>query len=285
MTRRRVFVGMQTRCDGLPIEQKADIFGKSNHQEQQQLKEIDPSEIYQLLTNLQRIERRIADAFVLSLRLYHTAVEMFYTEPEFSYLLLVTCLEAISSVVYRNYQPADTYEYLDSKFHGWRDLAKRIGVDCTEQLANLLLRNENYTFRKLSQFVQENIPDKFWSETHDDAKPSYVTGMMGSGPHGTGQLTFSLADKTLEKWERIERNDLAHSLRSIYAARSKLVHEGARLPASIVLGLFQMIPTEAMFELFKNSEDREVPLPIIPPLLTFERLVSYTLVNYLKLAR
>lgn len=267
VTRRRVFVGMQTRCDGLPIEQQADIFGKSNHQEQQKLKEIDPSEIYQLLTNLQRIERRIANAFILALRLYHTAVEMFYTEPEFAYLLLVTCLEAISSVLYRDYQPADRYEYLDSKFHGWRDLAKRLETDCTEQFADLLLKNENYTFRKLSKFIQENIPDKFWSETQDDAKP------------------HSLSDETLEKWEKIERNSLARSLRNIYVARSKLIHEGVRFPASIVLGLFQRIPAEAMYELFEDPEAQGVSLPTIPPLLTFERLVSYTLVNYLKIAR
>lgn len=284
ITRRRVFIGVQTRYDGLPIEQEADTFGKSSHQERQLLKEIDPSETYMLLKNLQRLERRIADAFILALRLYHTAVQMLFTEPEFSYLLLVTCLETISSVVYSDYQPDDKYKYLDSKFHGLRDLAKQLGFDYTDEFVNLLLKNENYTFRKLSRFVQENLPDRFWYETQDDAKPNYVFGVVGAGPDGKGQLKFSVSDKTLQTWEKIERNNLERSLRSIYVARSKLIHEGIRLPSSIVLGHYRMIPVEATLELLENSGTQGGSLPKIPPLLTFERLVSYSLVNYLRMA-
>jgi hypothetical protein len=192
ITRRRIFIGMQTRYDGLPIEQESNVFGKSDHQEGQLLKEIDPSEVYKLLKNLQKMERRLADAVILALRLYQTAIQMIYTEPEFSYLLLVTCLEAISSVVYHDYQPDDRYEYLDSKFHGLRDLAKQLGFDYTGEFVNILLKNENYTFRKLSRFVRENLPDRFWSETQDDAKPNYVFGVVGASLDGMGATEIFL---------------------------------------------------------------------------------------------
>ena len=72
------------------------------------------------------------------------------------------------------------------------------------------------------------------------------------------------------------------TLSNIYQARSKLIHEGERLPASIVLGHFRRVPVEAfdeMSKMFPNHQD-ETYMPI-PPLLTFERLVSQSLVNYL----
>lgn len=102
VTRRRVFVGKQLRYSGLPIEEEVDQYDRSHFQESQRLKEIDPKNIEQLLRNLQSMPRNFADGYILALRLYHLAVEMMYTEPEFSYLLLVTCLEAVSSAVVKD---------------------------------------------------------------------------------------------------------------------------------------------------------------------------------------
>jgi hypothetical protein len=52
VTRRRVFVGYQTRYDGFPIEQVSDSYGRSKFQEKQIMIEIDPDRIYRLLDNL-----------------------------------------------------------------------------------------------------------------------------------------------------------------------------------------------------------------------------------------
>ena len=272
VTRRRIFIGMQTRVDGLPIEQKAHIYEKSHHQEAQPLKEINPSEIYILLENLRKLERRIRDAFILALRLYHTATQMLYTEPEFAYLFLVTCLETISSVVNRDYEPDDKFKYLESKFGGWKNWAAALSYVDLEGFADLLLRNEKYTLRKLSKFVQENVPDNFFSEIKDDAKLDF----------GTRSEIGTPSVSTLQSWEKIEKKDLQTVLRNIYKARSKLVHEGIRLPSSIVLGHFRMVPVEATIELFNSQTVQGDTRLEVPPLLTFERLVGYTLVNYLR---
>ncbi len=265
ITRRRIFVSRQIRYNGLPIEQEVDLYKRLHFQERQKLKEIEPKEVYQLLGNLQAMDRHIANGFILAMRLYHSAVEMMYTEPEFSYLFLVTCLEAISSAVYKDYRPNNEEDFLDSRFPGWRDLVNTSKRKA--ELKDLLLKNERFTLRKLSKFVNENVPEHFWSETEDDAKPDYLTGIIGS----SGQENFLHSDTTIRDWEKIEKESLTRVLRDIYTARSKLIHEGIRLPSSIVVGHFHSVPIEAIEE-----------GPRIPPLLTFERLVSYSMVEFLR---
>jgi len=124
VTRRRVFAGRQLRYDRLPIEQEGDIYEKSHFQERQELKEINPTEIYRFLDNLHGLEDSVANGFILAMRLYHSAVEMMYTEPEFSYLFLVTALETVSSVVYKDYRPENEEDFLNSRFPGWNEAFK-----------------------------------------------------------------------------------------------------------------------------------------------------------------
>jgi len=282
VTRRRVFVTRQIRYDGLPIEHEIDLYRRSHFQEMQRLKEINPKQIYQLLENLQTMDRSIADGFIMAMRLYHSAVEMIYTEPEFSYLFLIICLETISSVVYKDYKPPEEEKFLDSRFPGWKDLSNVLPQEQKMNLKEMLLKNEKFTFSKFSKFIEENVPERFWSETKDDAKPDYLIGKFGLGPNRLGQEHISHSDITIGDWEKIEKESLTGVLREIYNARSKLIHEGVRLPASIVFGHFRWLPPEASQEIIQSLEKNHVKhtLPI-PPLLTFERLVSYSMVEFL----
>lgn len=124
VTRRRIFLGKLTRYDRLPIEEEGEIYTSSHFQARQRLKEINPEEIYKLLQNLSLLDQDIAYGFVLAMRLYHAAVQMLFTEPEFSYLLLVTSLEAISSVALQKYKPDDMDAYLASRFPGLNDIQR-----------------------------------------------------------------------------------------------------------------------------------------------------------------
>lgn len=276
-TRRRVFAEKQLRVDGLPIEQEGEIYQRSHFQERQRLKEFDPKEIYQLLGKLQALDRNIANGFMLAMRLYHSAVEMMYVDPEFAYLFLVTALETISSVVYKDYEPENEKEFLNSRFPGWKE-------GLTEEqrtfLKEVLLRNENFTFQKLLKFVAENLPERFWSETQDDAKPEYLTSIIGPGPDGKGEESISRADITIQELEKIEKEDLKKALRAVYSARSSLVHEGVRFPESIVMGYFRYLPAGVLGEITSRGF-LDKWKPQIPPLLTFERIVSYSMVEFL----
>lgn len=213
-----------------------------------------------------------------AMRLYHSAIGMMYFEPEFSYLFLVTALETISSVINRDYKPDKEQEFLNSRFPGWNE-----GLTDEQQilLREALLRNEKFTFQKLLQFVAENVPDKFWSETEDDSKPELLTSMIGPGPNGKGEERISRKDITIQDHERIEKEDLKRALQEVYGARSKLVHEGVRFPQSIVLGHFRKVPTRILSEMM-SGKAHEKWRPKIMPLLTFERLVSYSMVEFLR---
>ncbi len=292
VTRRRVFVSRQIRYDGLPIEEETYLYQRSHFQERQRLKEINPEEIYQLLENLRIMDRRIGNGFIIATRLYHSAIEMMYTEPEFSYLFLVMSLEAISSIVYEkeDVMPSDIGDgcteldqFLDSKYPGWRKLCDTSTSVCRKQVIDVLLTKEYFDRRKFSKFVNENAPERFWSETKDDAKPDYLERIIKPGPDGLGEEHISHNDITIQDWEKIEKIRLEQTLKNIYNARSKLVHEGMRLPLSIVVGHFKEIPVEALGgireSLQKNLKTRDLK---IPPLLTFERLVSYSTVEFLR---
>ena len=279
VTRRRIFIGKQMRYNGLPIEQEVDLYPQSHFQERQRLKEIEPNQIYNLLENLQAMDRNIADSFILAMRLYHSAVEMMYTEPEFSYLFLVMSLEAISSIVYKKEDVmlsdvGDGYteldQFMDSKYKGWREFCDASNPGSRAQVIKVLLTKEYFDRRKLQKFINDNIPERFWSETEDDAKPDYLTSIIES----SGQERISHSDTSIQDWEKIEKESLTRMLRDIYNARSKLIHEGIRLPASIVVGHFQRLPIEAIETLEEGLQ--------IPPLLTFERLVSYSMVEFLR---
>jgi hypothetical protein len=277
-TRRRVFAEKQLRYDGLPVEQEGEIYQRSHFQERQRLKEIDPKEIYKLLDNLQALDRNIANGFILAMRLYHSAIEMMYVDPEFAYLFLVTALETISSAVYKEYEPENEREFVDSRFPAWK---KGLTEEQRVSLKRILLKGENFTFQKLLKFVTENLPERFWSETQDDAKPEYLTSAIGPGPDGKGEESISRADITIQDFEKIEKEDLKRSLRDVYDARSGLVHEGVRFPESIVIGHFRRLPVGVLSEIspFGNQGKRK---PKIPPLLTFERLISYSMVEFLR---
>jgi hypothetical protein len=282
VTRRRIFPGGQLRYGGLPIEQEGDIYQRSHFQERQRLKEINPEEIYGLMETLQVMDRHLAEGFILAMRLYHSAVEMMYTDPEFSYLFLIMCLETISSVVFQDYKPDSEEEFLDSRYSGWKILSNSLPPEKRPELKNLLLRNEYFTIQKLLRFVEENIPDSFWSDKEDDAKPKYLSIVVEAGPHGQGRPYISESNLKIQEWEKIEKESLRQVLRKIYEARSNLIHRGIRLPASIVIGHFSKIPVEAFDETMTTSIDRSKRLLQIPPLITLERLVSYSMVEFLR---
>jgi len=171
--------------------------------------------------------------------------------------------------------------YLDGRFPCWRKLKASLPSGKQADLPKLLLANERFVFVKLARFVQDYLPDAFWDETEDDAKPHYLTSMIVPGPDGRGQGVVRRSDCLLKEWERFDKKRLRKVLREAYAARSKLIHSGIRFPKTIAVGHFTRIPAEAFSTMMQQAVTGSTLLDL-PPLLTFERLVSYTLVNYLR---
>lgn len=282
ITRRRIFVTKKTRSDDLPMEEEVELYQHSHFQEKQMDNVIEPNEIKQLLDKLQAMDEHIANGFILAIRLYHSAAEIMYTEPEFSYLFLISSLEAISSTVFRDWEP-NRRDFLDKGFSGWIELEKVFSSqEQKKKLQKLLLTNERFTRRKIVRFVEKYAPGRFYNETEDDAKPHYLTVMYERGPNGLGRGYIDNSFTSLQKWEKIERKDLESVLKKVYEARSQLIHNGIRLPESIVIG-HSRVKVELMAELTERVIKHKGEFSLqIPPLLTFERLVSYSLVEFLR---
>jgi hypothetical protein len=137
----------------------------------------------------------------------------------------------------------------------------------------LLLRNEHFISSKIKKFIKEYAPEQFWSEKIDDAKPDYLTEIFCPG-----EIKLEHSSLEIPDWDKIKREDLDKQLGNIYSARSQLIHEGIRLPTSIVCGHFRGIPIEAINHLFNSPSSGSS----IPSLLTFEKLVSYSLVEFVR---
>ena len=72
------------------------------------------------------------------------------------------------------------------------------------------------------------------------------------------------SDKSIHDFEKINRNNLKKTLDRVYDARSKLVHEGVRLPSSIVIGHFTKVPGEALDEMWELKQATEKSSQVFP---------------------
>lgn len=290
ITRRRVFPSGLIRFEGQPCDWQEWSHSRDYPQEAQQDLELSKSDIETGLRQLFGLGEDRARPFLLACSLYHSAVRLMFTEPEFAYLFLVISLEAISSTLYRNWRPPDAggsptplEEVLDSQFPGWTSIAGK-SKSRREQLKTILSQNTYFTFQKLRKFVNTYISDEFFRSVKDSARPIKATKSWQEGIE-------SGSDIMLDDWEIIPRKRLNSVLRAIYTARSQMVHEGIRMSRSIVVGLGSSIPREItdriMLQNFEAQLAKEVPqAPLVqldvPPLLTFERLVSDCLCGYLR---
>ena len=128
--------------------------------------------------------------------------------------------------------------------------------------------------------MTDSLPQSFWDGEEDDAKPDYISSVIVPGPNFMGEERLSRNSRKLMEWERLAKDELEDALRVVYRARSGLAHQGIPLPASIVVGHYTMIPSGAVNEMFQLAAAQERK-PKLPPLLTFERLVSAAMVGYL----
>ncbi len=276
-TRRRVFADRLMRYGGLPLEEGGEIYQRANPQERQRLKEIDPAEVYELLNKLSILDRNIANGLIIAMRLYHSAIGMMFSDPEFAYLFFIMALETVSSIVEEGYEPPDKTAFLDARFAGWR---ANLSEAQKAPLMKILIGNEKFISRKISKFVRENVPERFWSETEDDAKPDYPSVIYGKSADGITEERVAHSDITLWESEKISRDSLEAVLGAIYSARSKMVHEGIPLPKSIVIGHFRDIPVDIFSQIMPEGDITK--RLAIPPLLTFERLTSYLIIEFLR---
>jgi len=289
VTRRRVVAEAMTRRGDLPEEHPIHLYGHSYWQPTQAPMLVDSRDVIRLLEAARRLPETIGTGLVLALRLYHSAVQMLYSETDMAYLLLMMSLEAVSGVVIADYRLSDDgplaeEEYLDNKFAGWKALMQSDTAEERKRIAAILTANERFVKRKLLRFVRCYTPPQFFTQDLDDAKPDYVHSVVMPDPAGLGTERVQRSSKRLGKAERIDAGELESMLDTAYDRRSQFVHAGRPFPRGIAIG-FPRIPGECLEEMintFAHAGGHKVRYPAIPTLLTLDRLVSACLIGYLR---
>jgi hypothetical protein len=126
-------------------------------------REISEKELRDCLGKLLELDRPIAQAFLLSMRLYHAALESLYQNSDIAYLLLVSAIDAAASIEFRGlgnrqrfkkfistYVPQTFWENKDDFYlvsNGWGKCSKEDLEKCSDQI-----------YDKRSAMLHEGIP-------------------------------------------------------------------------------------------------------------------------------
>ncbi len=202
-----------------------------------------------------------------------------YSDPDLSYLFLVISIETMASAVFKDYQLNDQEkkQFLIGKYgkEFWDDYVS--GTKHKDVLVEKLLNVETFSSRKFREFIIEYLPDRFFLESSDEARPRNMSCTIGHvGP------TLSDKGKPVDfskilPYEKYDKSNLKKIINSAYNMRSKFVHESESFPKSILLGLYQNIPVESLVPVLREKGQ---PLSV-PTLRTIERIAGYTIKNFL----
>ena len=224
---------------------------------------------HQLLTNIGRLDLPLARSFLLAIRLYHAATALLYSYPEQAYLLHVSAVEAIANLDMKDFRPTDAEidAVLGSQHGAWRrvvnEIVPAIGDEEMRRVRELLAKPQQFLKKKFCAFIAEYLPDSFWIE-REDACP----------------IDFRERQALDLDRYRLNPETLPKVLGKIYDSRSDYLHSGTRFPAYISIGLTgDVISTRSFLEFIRYFPKNEQA--IIPPLLIFERLVSFALIGFL----
>src|ERR1019366_8700330 len=183
-----------------------------------------------------------SERIVRAARLYREALELIETRPDSAYHLLISVAETLSNAKPAAFQPTEE-DLLNSK-QSVSDMAVSFGLSA-EQAKKLALeaaRGNQWTKRKFKSLLAKRI------------RPEEL----------------AIKDRVFHPLENLcpPPAKFSKALDEIYNLRSGNLHEGTPLPRSIRTGIGPMI---AVRDLPLNP----LLLPRIPPVVGFERVVSF----------
>jgi hypothetical protein len=188
-----------------------------------------------------------AESIIRSSKLYALALEQIYENPEISYLLLISSIEAISNEVYNSFRPSEA-DMIKTK-RSTADLGVKLGLseEHANQIAIESCKDNPWARRKFTKFLLENTGDDVWTEDE----------------------LFKLPDVLVPK-----KQDFESIINSIYTIRSKATHSGGSYPVTAKFVTGPMIPARAMFDFL-------APKGPFPPIAWFERVVNSAITGFI----
>lgn len=201
---------------------------------------VDPGALSEFLIQFPNVPK--ADQVVYAARLYRTALETIEVRPDIAYLLLVSAVETLADVAFKDWEPTE-FEKLEAKAPLTSCAQQmRLTAEQTKQLVLADCKSEKWATKKFKKFLLDFTPlDQLEVDDRVFIVPSFLCPAKDAIPKTLGL---------------------------IYKARSDNVHVGSPFPRSIRIG------TTAALGI------RDLPpnwpfggRPDIPPVTWFERVV------------
>jgi hypothetical protein len=128
-------------------------------------KGVDSTEFRAILSGLSRASEPDADAILNASKLYHAALSLSTYDISTAYFCLVSAIESLAG----HYFKERSFNFDDvEKFKSASTIIGQISslIDDTtiiDSLKSALLREEHFVWQKFRNFVEEFLPEEFWT--------------------------------------------------------------------------------------------------------------------------
>lgn len=211
------------------------IEGKSN------LKDLDNG-----FTSLMKLKSEFHLRTALSAKLYHQAILILESYPEFSYLNLISAIEVLSNTLTSN-------DYSIENYHVFELTKQIVDQELRAKIENEFLK-KGLKQRKFVAFILKYIDASFWKNEK---------------PKEPGEI-------------RIKPDEIERLLKKVYDARSKLLHDGEPFIPTISGSLYAKdgeMPIGLGLSVGEKKWDQK---EFLPNLHFFERLVRHVILEFIK---
>jgi hypothetical protein len=192
-----------------------------------------------------------ADAVVNAAKIYHRAMELFFSHTDVSYLLLVCAAEAVAQCVYRKSLSIEDR------------LAEPAPKQLSEQAEHFGLSSEQA--RQLAEIAAELLDKQGATKKFVDFLSCYGAGHAAAP---------ALLNKSVLEMKLSSVPDEKAAFRKIYGARSNFVHSAKPFQRSALTGTTHGVHVMAVHEMLVGENK-------VPTILWLERLVSHSIRAYI----
>jgi hypothetical protein len=214
---------------------------------------ISSTELRLILVGLANASEENSNSVIAASRLYHAALSLSAYDVSTAYFSLVAAIECLAGHHFSGkvFSFGEVEKFKEADRLMALILPFLTATNIIDQIKISLLKGEHFVWQKFRRFVEEFLPDEFW--TRDEIHQSYI-----------------MPD--------IRREKLNRFLRKAYDARSAFAHAGTPFPAYVEGGTADRVRIAAALEGLALLSAKDF-VPVFP---WFERLTHSVIIEYVR---
>jgi hypothetical protein len=222
-------------------------------------------------------------ATIRAIHLYQLALLTLRDDIGLAYTMLVASAETMAQQFIRK-EDAPRDQFLESL--SWNTLLNHEGIQgrAAEKILAKVLEREEFLGFRFRKFIEQNLPDSFWTSPDSRAKEldEYIEDLRKT--HFGEEYIRKRGDHFSRWWwlyqpdVRISKEELDDVLRDVYKLRSKFAHVGVSPPAEVA-EIYEIAKTNANL-VMSNTRQRIEFVRSPPSFFWFERVVNESITNF-----